>query len=79
MSSNPKLKIKIDKIISDTFNVNNIEEDHTPDDIEDWDSLGQLKLINNLEEELGILFTMEEIFQILAIKDIYKIIQKKLE
>ena len=81
MSLNQKLKIRINQIIGETFNLkeSHINPDHSPDDIENWDSLGQLKLINNIESEFNIVFTMEEIFQIMTIADIYDIMDKKIK
>ena len=81
MSLNPKLKIKINQIISETFDLkeSHIEPDQSPDDIENWDSLGQLKLINNIESKFNIVFTMEEIFQIMTVADIYNIMDKKIK
>ena len=70
---------KLREIIAETFEIKEeeIESSHSPDDIENWDSLGQLKLINNIESEFNIVFTMEEIFQIMTIADIYNIMDKK--
>ena len=51
--------------------------DMTPSDIEIWDSLLQLTLICNIEEEFDIVLEIEEIFTIFKIGDIYNLLNKK--
>tara|TARA_B100001250_G_C19635714_1_gene715866 strand:- start:548 stop:778 length:231 start_codon:yes stop_codon:yes gene_type:complete len=67
------------KIIAQTFNLSSetITLDLTPEDINSWDSLGQLLLINNIEKFYNISFEIEEIFRIMSIKDIYEILKDK--
>ena len=47
---------RLTKLLADVFELSpsEISMDHTPDDIEIWDSLLQLTLISNLEEEFDI-------------------------
>lgn len=70
---------KIKKIISDTFKVDpeSITMEMTPNDIELWDSLGQLFLIKNLEKEFNVVLELKEIFEIMSVGDIYKILARK--
>ena len=51
--------------------------DMTPADIELWDSLGQLMLINNLEKEFNVIFELDEIFEIISIADVLTILKRK--
>jgi len=69
----------VKKIISESFKIDfdDITMEKSPEDIETWDSLGQLVLINNLEKEFKVVFEMEEIFEIASIGDIYKILKRK--
>ena len=42
----------------------------SPKNLEKWDSINNLNLISSIEEDLGIEFSVEEIFQINNIADI---------
>ncbi|MFH0861128.1 MAG: acyl carrier protein [Candidatus Altiarchaeota archaeon] len=70
---------KVKEIIASVFEIDiaGINMEMTSDDIEKWDSLGQLKLINALEKEFNVIFEMEEIFSIMSIKDVYRILEQK--
>ena len=70
---------KIERIISEVFNlpVSEINSDLTPDDIEIWDSLSQLLLIDRIESDFDIILEIEEIFSIFKIGDIFNILSKK--
>jgi len=70
---------KAEKVIAKSFKIDpsGIKTNMTPDDIESWDSLGQLMLINDLEKEFCIKFEIEEIFEIMSIEDIYNILERK--
>ena len=67
------------KVVSEVFeiDINGIKDEYGPDDIEKWDSLGQLSLISSLEMHYRITFEIEEIFEIFTIADIKKILVKK--
>ena len=54
---------RIKKVMSDVFDIDieSINNDSSPDNIENWDSLKHMDLIVTLEEEFGIEFTDEEI------------------
>ena len=69
----------VDNIISDVFeiDVSDIEYSMTPDDIERWDSLGNLILINTIEDKFNITLDIEEIFSIEKIEDIYELLRKR--
>ena len=70
---------KVKEIIAECFKIDpsKITMEMTPDNVENWDSLGQLMLISNLEKELNMTFAIEEIFEIMSIGDIYKILTRK--
>lgn len=69
---------KIEKIVHDTFKLRGpIEESWTSENIEAWDSMGHLKLILGLESEFGVKFEIDELFQIISIADIEKILTSK--
>ena len=67
------------KIVSEVFEIeiNGINDEHGPDDIEKWDSLGQLSLISSLESHYRTTFEIEEIFEIFTIADIKKLLAKR--
>lgn len=56
---------KIKEIFSELFEVKieMIHEDLAPDDVPNWDSLNNLRLITAFEEEFNIQFSMAEIKQ----------------
>lgn len=61
---------KICKIMQEIFeDVQNITEDTTADDIEDWDSIGHVYLIAEIEDEFHIKFG-EKMNDVETIKDI---------
>ena len=58
---------KIKKVMSDVFNVDvgSINNDSSPDNIENWDSLKHMNLIVALEEEFDIEFDDNDIENLL--------------
>lgn len=70
---------KVKEIISKTFliDINTITAEMTPDDIERWDSLGQLALIQAIEQEFKVTLEIDEIFEILKVGDVYRILKRK--
>ncbi len=67
------------KVISKTFDINpdEVQFDMTPLDVDAWDSLGQLLLINNVEESFNVILELEEIFRIMKLGDILEILEEK--
>ena len=57
------VKEELQEIFRDIFDDDNIVlfDDMTADDVEDWDSLSNITLINEIESHFGIRFTTEEI------------------
>jgi len=70
---------RVTEIIAKTFKLipSEISMDLTPSDIEMWDSLSQLTLICNIEEEFDIKLEIEEMFTIFKIGDIYNLLNTK--
>lgn len=71
---------KIKNILAETFRVK--ESDLQPEtnmkDIDSWDSLTHMEMIANLESELDIEFTADEIMEMTDIAKIEKIVGEKL-
>ncbi len=70
---------KFNKVISDTLNIKNIEkinDEMGPDEIEDWDSLAHVELVNGLEEEFTISFEVMDMSKMYTIGDVKKILKK---
>jgi acyl carrier protein len=54
-----------------------IDENWTSDDIPEWDSVGHLDLIMEIEKEFNIKIEIEEMFEVEKLGDIITILQKK--
>lgn len=66
------------EIAIDVFDVDDLEltDETTADDVEEWDSLTHLSLINEVEMEYGFKFTMAEIQQLKNVGDLVDTIIK---
>ncbi|APC40748.1 acyl carrier protein [Clostridium estertheticum] len=70
---------KLNKVLRDVFDIKKIEDikdDMGPDEIENWDSLGHVELITNLEEVFDIALNVVDISRMYTIGDIKKIVSK---
>ena len=56
----------------------NISETTTIGDFPQWDSVGQLTILSNVEETFEINFEPEEMMEIEDVKDIINMVQNKL-
>jgi acyl carrier protein len=58
---------RIKKVMGDILDVDqsSLNEDSSPDNIENWDSLRHMNLVLALEEEFGVQFDEEQITQML--------------
>ena len=54
-----------------------INEQDSQDTIKDWDSVGQIQLILELESQFGLNFSLDEIVSIRSIGDIVRLIAAK--
>tara|TARA_B100001113_G_scaffold308658_1_gene270938 strand:- start:59 stop:289 length:231 start_codon:yes stop_codon:yes gene_type:complete len=71
---------KVKKIMAEVFvcNEKDINIETTKDDLDNWDSLQHLIFISQLESELELKFTPEEIYEMNGYAEIIKIINLKI-
>lgn len=70
---------RLNGVFRDVFDDDSIEvnPDTTADDIEDWDSLNHITLIDAVESEFGVKFTMGEVSGMKNVGEMAEIIQKR--
>ena len=70
---------RLEKVIRQVFDIEAeiIDENWTSEDIPDWDSVGHLNLIMEVEKEFGIKIEIEEMFEVEKLGDITRILHKK--
>lgn len=70
---------RLEKIIRDVFPIEaeTIDENWTSDDIPDWDSVGHLNLIMEIEKAFDIKIEIEEMFEVEKLADIIPILKKR--
>ena len=63
---------QIRKIIADVLNVDAaiVTDDLAAGAIPEWDSVGNLAIISTIEQELGIEFPLEELFELNSVQTI---------
>ena len=73
------MESRIKKVMGDLFNigVESINNDSSPDNIENWDSLRHMSLIVALEEEFEVEFDDEEIVDSMNYALILNIVSNK--
>ena len=73
-------KDRIIKTFSAVFNVEKrkLKMTDTMEDIESWDSIGQLQLIMNIEAEFGIRLSTEDVVQIDSVEKCIDVVSKLL-
>ena len=70
----------LNQLIRDTFLLSEgtaFEDQHGPNEIAGWDSLGHVNLISALETKFQIAIPMDEMIGIASIGDIKKMLQAK--
>jgi len=69
---------KLKEVLSKVFKVGleMIDEDASPDTVENWDSLRHMNLVLALEEEFAIEFTDDQVVEILSYKLIKIVLQE---
>lgn len=74
-----ELFTRLDDVFQDVFDDDTIHvnEDTTADDIEDWDSLEHITLIDAVEEEFGMKFKMSEVSTMKNVGEMARIIAKR--
>jgi len=67
------------KIVSQVMEVHleQLNEESSPDTIENWDSLKHMNLILALEEEFDVTFSDEEIVELLSVEIIVETLKEK--
>lgn len=70
---------RLNGVFRDVFDDDSIEVNSqtTADDIEDWDSLNHITLIDAVESEFGVKFTMGEVSGMKNVGEMAEIIQKR--
>ena len=70
---------KLTEILAEVFELkpNDINESLTNNDIETWDSLRQMDLVNTLEQEYDFELEMEEIIKMESISTIAEVVNSK--
>ena len=78
---NKKIYLKVCKIFDDIFNLKKIKLKKltNANDISNWDSINNLKLIIVLEKEFKIKFDPDEIVEINNVGELIKSIEKKIK
>lgn len=73
------MRDRVFRIASQVFDfpVEQLNEDSSPDTIENWDSLKHMNLILALEEELNITFSDEEIVEMLSVGLVIETLKEK--
>lgn len=69
---------KFNKILIDIFSIgeNEVRDDATPEDIEDWDSVTHMDLVAQFEEAFDINFDVEEITEMETIGIMKEVLRK---
>ena len=75
-----EIKDKVFEIIANVLSVNasEITLDSTVADFPSWDSLGQLNILQSVQDEFEIEFEPEEMMDIEDVNDIIKAVESKL-
>ncbi len=78
-SSNREVSEDLREIVSRVFNIekSNVTNDLSREKTEEWDSLNHLLLISQIEEELGLEFTTQEVIHINTFRDLTEIVSRK--
>jgi len=70
---------ELKKIASKVLNIeeSKVNDELTMDNAEQWDSFNHLLLISEIEKELGIKFSIQEVEKIKSFKDLKEIVSSK--
>ena len=73
------MKDRVFKIVSQVFDVPaaQLNEDSSPDTVDNWDSLKHMNLVLALEEEFGVTFSDEEVVVMLSVDIIIETLKEK--
>jgi|TARA_X000001036_G_C20500159_1_gene733524 acyl carrier protein len=63
-----KLMLLLSRILD--INIDNISDETSPDNTENWDSYNGLMMVSELESEFNVHFTMDEVVEVKNVGDI---------
>lgn len=69
---------KLNEILSQVLGIKeeDIKDDTSPDNVENWDSFNGLMLVSELESNFGIKFTMDEVLEVKKVSEIKKALER---
>ncbi len=70
---------RLEKVIRSVFPIDGdtIDENWTSDEIPEWDSVGHLDLMMEIEREFNVKVEIEEMFEVEKLGDLVTILKKK--
>lgn len=70
---------KVKTILADTFDleVTDIPDNASPELLEDWDSIRHMMLLNALEQQLELKFSVEEMEETMSLEGILDVLKRK--
>jgi len=73
------LDVRLEKVLRNVFPIEAdvIDENWTSDDIPEWDSIGHLNLIMEIQKEFNVKIEIEEMFEVEKLSDITRILKIK--
>lgn len=76
-----KIYRRLEEIFMDVFDLDDVDIDAntTADDIDEWDSLEHINLIEAVEEEFGMKFKMGEVSTMKNVGEMVKIIEERMQ
>lgn len=78
--SEQQIYAKLEEIFMEVFDLDEVDlfEDTTADDIDEWDSLEHINLIEAVENEFGMKFKMGEVSTMKNVGEMVKIIKSRI-
>ena len=72
---------KLKEVVSDILavDINNIDENSSSDNIDQWDSLSHIRLVMAIEAEFGVKLTPDDMMDMLSVKLIKMILEDKID
>lgn len=72
------MESQVKEIIARVLNVDldHISDDLSSGDIPEWDSVGNLAIISTLEQDLGVEFPLEDLFDLTSVRSIVDEVNK---
>ena len=79
LKMNKEIIVKAKQILSNVLEIeiNSISDDANPSNIQNWDSMNQIKLSLELEKEINRELNTDEILSLNSLKNIVAILEKK--